>query len=181
MCCFATEEYGKQLLVSNGLQIFLIQIKVLTCWIMAQQDEHYFLTAHTSAHRWNRSGFSRPDPTGKFQNLRRSTVFFPESFCALFNAANEKFSKGEATGEELKFVTTDGGLRKKTQKNFCVFCKNNSISRPIQVEFRFERHVLSSAKRAQNERKKNWRAQAKLLDFYLMILRVRPRNEVIIF
>ena len=25
--------------------------------------------------RWNRSGFSRPDPTGKFQNLRRLTGF----------------------------------------------------------------------------------------------------------
>ena len=26
-------------------------------------------------HRWNRSGFSRPDPTGKFQNHRRLTGF----------------------------------------------------------------------------------------------------------
>ena len=32
-------------------------------------------------------------------------------------------------GEELKFVTPDGSLRKKAQKNVCVFCKNNSILR----------------------------------------------------
>ena len=76
--------------------------------------------------RWNRSGFSRPDPAGKFQNLRRSTVFFTEDFCSQFNASNENFSKG-GTGEMLKFTTPDGGLRKKTQKKFAFFCKNNSI------------------------------------------------------
>ena len=53
-------------------------------------------------------------------------------------------------GEVLKFMTPDGGLRKETQKNFCVFCKNNSILRLFSVKFRFERPVLSSAKRAQN-------------------------------
>ena len=31
-------------------------------------------------------------------------------------------------GEVLKFVTQDGGLKKKAQKNFCGFCKNHSIS-----------------------------------------------------
>ena len=67
-------------------------------------------------------------------------------------------------GEVLKFVTLDGGLRKKTQKNVCVFCKNDSISRPFSVKFRFECPALSSAKRAQNKHKKNWRAQAKLLN-----------------
>ena len=67
-------------------------------------------------------------------------------------------------GEVLNFVTSDGGLRKKTQKNFCVFCKNDSILRPFLVKFRFERPALSSAKRAQNKHKKHWRAQAKLLD-----------------
>ena len=67
-------------------------------------------------------------------------------------------------GEVLKFVILDGGLRKKTQKNFFVFCKNDSILRPFLVKFRFERPVLSSAKRAQNKYKKHWRAQAKLLD-----------------
>ena len=30
-------------------------------------------------------------------------------------------------GEVLKFVTADGGLRKKSQATFRVFCKNNSI------------------------------------------------------
>ena len=59
-------------------------------------------------------------------------------------------------GEVLKFVTLDGGHRKKTQ--------NDSILRPFLVKFRFERPVLSSAKHAQNKHKKHWRAQAKLLD-----------------
>ena len=67
-------------------------------------------------------------------------------------------------GEVLKFVTPDWGLRKKTQKNFCVFCNYKSILRPFLVKFQFERFVWSSAKRAQNKHKKNWRAQAKLLD-----------------
>ena len=44
-------------------------------------------------------------------------------------------------GDEYKFVTQDGGLRRKNAKK-----------------------VLSSAKRAHNEHKKNWRAQAKLSD-----------------
>ena len=99
--------------------------------------------------RWNRSGFSRPDPTGKFQNHRRltgrstgfrparSTSFFTEGSCSL-----------------LHFL----------QKNFCIFCKNDSILRPFLVKFRFQRPVLSSAKRAQNKHKKHWRAQAKLSD-----------------
>ena len=78
-------------------------------------------------------------------------------------------------GEVLKFVTPDWGLKRKTLKNLCVFCKNNSILRPFQVKFRFERPVLSSAKRAQNKHKKNWKAQAKVLTFFLMILCVRPR------
>ena len=72
--------------------------------------------------RWNRSGFSRPDPTGKFQNHRRLTGFFIEGFCSLFNVSNKKFSKGgKGMGEVVKFVTLDGGLREKTQKNFCFF------------------------------------------------------------
>ena len=64
----------------------------------------------------------------------------------------------------LKFVTFDGGLRKKTQKNFSVFCKNDSILRSSLVKFRFECPVLSSSKHAQNKHKKHWRAQAKLLN-----------------
>ena len=60
--------------------------------------------------------------------------------------------------EVLKFLTLDGV----SEKNFCVFRKNNSILRPFLVKFWFECPVLSSAKRAQN--KKHGRAQAKLLD-----------------
>ena len=67
-------------------------------------------------------------------------------------------------GEVLKFVTLDRGLRKKTQKKFCDYCKNDSILRPFLVKFWFECPVLSSAKRAQNKHKKHWRAQTKLLD-----------------
>ena len=53
-------------------------------------------------------------------------------------------------GEVLKFVTLNGGLRKKI--------KNYSILRSFLVKFRSERPVLSSAKRAQNKHKINWRA-----------------------
>ena len=56
--------------------------------------------------------------------------------------------------EVLKFVTLDGGLRKKTQKNFCAFCKKDSILRPFLVKFWFKKPVLSSAKRAHNKPKK---------------------------
>ena len=40
-------------------------------------------------------------------------------------------------GEVLKFVTLDGGLRKKRKKTFG-FCKNDSILRPFLVKFWFE-------------------------------------------
>ena len=106
------------------------------------------------------------DSTGKFQNHRRLTGpvdrFFT-GFCSLFNVFNEKFSKRGGMGEVLKFVTLDG-VQKKAKKTVCVFCKNDSILRPFLVKFRFERPVLSSAKRAQNKHKKSWRAEAKLLD-----------------
>ena len=66
-------------------------------------------------------------------------------------------------GEVLKFVTLDGGLRKKAKKKLFLFlCKNDSILRPFLFKFRFERPVLSSAKRAQNKHKNHWKAQAKL-------------------
>ena len=94
----------------------------------------------------------------------RSTGFFTDGFCSLFNISNEKFSKGGGMGELLKFVTLDGDLRKKNAKNFFVFCKNDSILRPFLVKFRFEWPVLSSTKHVQNKQKKHWRAQAKLLD-----------------
>ena len=48
-------------------------------------------------------------------------------------------------GEVLKFVTTEGGLREKTQKNVHVFCKNNSILRPFRVKIRFERPFFLAA------------------------------------
>ena len=76
----------------------------------------------------------------------------------------KNFQKGGGMGEVLKFVTLDGGLSKKAQKNFCVFCKYDSILRPSLVKFRFERPVLSSAKCVQNKHKKHWRAKAKLLN-----------------
>ena len=63
----------------------------------------------------------------------------------------------------LKFVALKGGLRKKTQKYFCVFCKNDSILRPFLVKFRFERPILSSTKVRKISINKNWKAQAKLL------------------
>ena len=81
-------------------------------------------------------------------------------------------------GEVLKFVTLNGGRRKKTQKKFCFFCKNDSILRSFLFKFQFERPVLSSAKRAQNKHKKNWRAQAKLLDVLSNDIMRRPKNEV---
>ena len=67
------------------------------------------------------------DPTGKFQNHRRltgrSTGFFTEGFCSLFNVSNKNFSKGGGMGEVLKFVTLDGGLRKKGKKLLCLLQK----------------------------------------------------------
>ena len=58
--------------------------------------------------------------------IYRSNRFFSEGFRLLINEFNEKFLKGV-----LKFVTPDGGLRKKKQKKFAFFCKNNSILRPF--------------------------------------------------
>ena len=61
-------------------------------------------------------------------------------------------------GEVLKFVTLDGGLRKKSKKKKIFVCKNDSILRPFLFKFRFERPVLSSAKRAQIKHKNHRRA-----------------------
>ena len=80
--------------------------------------------------RLNRSGFPQPDrqiskstPVDRF--LTGSVDrFFTESFCSLFNVSNKKFSKsGGSIGKVLKFVTSDEGLRKKTQKSFSFFAK----------------------------------------------------------
>ena len=51
-------------------------------------------------------------------------------------------------GEMLKFVTSVEISEKKTPKNFCAVCKNDSILKPFYIKFRFERPILSSAKRA---------------------------------
>ena len=84
--CYYNEFYA--------LQVFFIVLRL-------EQSERPY-------QRWNRSGFSRPDPTGKFQNHRRLTgrptgrltgpvdLFFKESFCSLFNVSDENFSKGGA-------------------------------------------------------------------------------------
>ena len=68
-------------------------------------------------------------------------------------------------GEVLKFVTLDGGLRKKCKKEFAYFAKMTQL-RPFLVKVRFERPVLSTQKRAQNKLKKHCRAQTKLLDVF---------------
>ena len=88
----------------------------------------------------------------------------------------KNFQKG-GMGEVLKFVTLDGGRRKKQKKNFCVFCKNDSILRPFLDKFLFEWPVLSSAKRTQNKDKKHWRAQAKLLDVLYDDILQKAKNE----
>ena len=83
-------------------------------------------------------------------------------------------------GEVLKFVTLDG-VSEKNAKKVLFFCKNDSILRPFLFKFRFERPVLSSAKRAQNKHKNHWRAQAKLLDVFSNDIMRRPNCEVTIF
>ena len=83
-------------------------------------------------------------------------------------------------GEVLKLVTLDG-VSEKNAKKFCFFRKNDSILRPFLFKFRFERTVLNSAKRAQNQHKNHWRAQAKLLDILTNDITQRPKNEVTIF
>ena len=80
-----------------------------------------FLRTNSWSHqKWNRSGFSRPDPTGKFQNLRRSTVFLQKVFVHCSMHLMNNFQKG-GMDEVLKFLTPDGGLKKKNVKNFFAF------------------------------------------------------------
>ena len=80
--------------------------------------------------------------------------------------------------EVLKFVTPDGGLRKKNNQIFAFFAKNNSILRPFKVKFLFERPVLSSAKRAQNKHNKTGEHKLNYQTFFLMTLCVKSRKEV---
>ena len=88
------------------------------------------------------------------------------------------FKRGGGMGEVLNFVTLKG-VSEKSAKSFFVFCKNDSILRPFK--FRFERPVLSCAKRAQNKHKNRWRAQAELLDVLSIDIMRRPKNEATIF
>ena len=107
-------------------------------------------------------------------------VFLVKVFLHYSMYLKKNFWKG-GHGWGVKICDFRWGLRKTTQKNFCVCCKNDSILRPFLVKVWFERPVLSSEKRAQNKHKKHWRAQAKLLDFLLIIFCERPKNEVTIF
>ena len=67
------------------------------------------------------------DPTGKFQNHRRltgrSTVFLQKVFVHCLMFLMKFFQTGRGTGEVLKFVTLDGGLRKKRERTFAFFAK----------------------------------------------------------
>ena len=92
--------------------------------------------------RWNRSGFSRPNRLiSKSMSVDRLVDWFltgpvdrifAKGFCSFFNASNEKFSEGGGgLSEVLKFVTSDGVLRKKSKKNIAVLAKINSILRPF--------------------------------------------------
>ena len=92
----------------------------------------------------------------------------------------KNFQKGGGdTSEVLKFCDFGRGSQKKKSKKNCVFRKNNSILRTFLVKCWFEKPVLSSAQRAQNKHKKNWRAQAKLLDvlFDDIMHKFKKRNQ----
>ena len=128
---------------------------------------NYRGTVNIELHPRGGTGQDFLGPTVKFQNLRRLTVtgrpvFLQKVFvhCSMYLMKN--FQNGGAW-RGVKICDFGRGLRKKTLKKFCVFCKNDSILRPFQIKFRFKRPVLSCAKPAQNKHKKNWRAQAKLL------------------
>ena len=113
------------------------------------------------------------DQTGKFQNRQlltgvwpaQSTVFLKKFFLHGSMHLMKNFQKGRH-GWGVKICHYGRGAQKKTLKNFCCFCKNNSILKPFLIKFRFERLVLSSVKCAQYKLKKNWRAQTKLLEVF---------------
>ena len=64
------------------------------------------------------------DPIGKFQNLRRligfwparSTAFFTEGFCSLFNASSQKFLKRGTMGKGLNLWLRTGVSEKHGEK-----------------------------------------------------------------
>ena len=109
------------------------------------------------------------DPTGKYQNHRRltgfwparSTSFFTENFCSLFNVSNKKLSKG-GHGWGVKICDFTRGSQKKTQKKLGFLQKWLNFKTFFGLVSVWK--TWSSAKRAQNKHKKNWRVQAKLLD-----------------
>ena len=70
------------------------------------------------------------------------------------------FSKGGGGhGRGIKICDFGRGSQKrKCKKIFEFFASITQILRPFYRKFRFERPVLSSAKREQNKHKKNWRA-----------------------
>ena len=108
--------------------------------------------------RWNRSGFSRPDPTGKFQNHRRltgrSTGFWPARstgflqkvfvHCSLFNVSNKKFSKGEGGMAVSDFGR---GSQKKNAKLFLSEKKNFFFSERKSLAFFFSEKKNVSEKK----------------------------------
>ena len=76
--------------------------------------------------RWSRSGFSRPNPTGKFQIPRRPAgqpvfdqpsrpIFLQKVFVYCSKHLTKSLQKG-GMGKVFKFVTPDENLRKNTQK-----------------------------------------------------------------
>ena len=117
-----------------------LQLRQQNLWASPLQ---YFRVLNTVQ---SRDGTSQDflDLTGKFQNhrrltgrstgfwLARSTGFSTEIFCSLFNVSNKKFSKG-GHGWGVKICDFARGSQKKTRKNVCVFCKNDSILRPFWV------------------------------------------------
>ena len=108
-------------------------------WYLLNIDAKLDILSVAIDQKWNRSGFSRPDRTSKFQNLHRLTgrstsrstgfwparltAFFAEAFYSLFSASNEKFSKGVDHGWGVKICDSEWGSQKKTQKFFALFAK----------------------------------------------------------
>ena len=82
----------------------------------------------SAGQRWNRSGFFRPDPNGKFQNLRQSTCrwtgFLQKVFVHCLMHLMKNFQKRGGMGEVLNFVTPKKGSQNKNAKNFFAFFAN---------------------------------------------------------
>ena len=74
----------------------------------------------------------------------------------------KNFQKGGGMDDVLKFVTLDGGLRKKNGEWFLCFLQKWLNFKTFLATFWFEWPVLRSAQRAQNKHKKHWRAHAEL-------------------